>query len=356
MFWYGDAPIPARPHRIAVIPGDGVGPEVVASGLSVLQTVQGLDRAVQITWDSYPWGSQYYREHGMMMPEDALETLRTYDAIYFGAVGDPTLPLHLPVWGLILPIRQALDLFVNLRPVLSLDDASSVRMIVVRENTEGEYLGAGSRLYAGTPRELALQISSYSRQGVSRIMQYALSLAQALGMTCTSVTKSNALNYTGVLWDDVFLELIKTYPAVATSSILVDAAAALMITRPERFQVMVTSNLFGDILSDLGAGLVGGLGLAPSANFTPTRSSPGLFEPVHGSAPDIAGMGIANPIGAILSMAMLLGYLGYGAWEDRIFAATKQVVSSPAYRMAHNKQASSTEGISSAIVETMLQM
>lgn len=333
-----------------------MGPEVVASGLNVLRTVQGLDRAVQIAWDSYPWGSQYYREHGMMMPEDALETLRTYDAIYFGAVGDPTLPLHLPVWGLILPIRQALDLFVNLRPVLSLDDASSVRMIVVRENTEGEYLGAGSRLYAGTPRELALQISSYSRQGVSRIMQYALSLAQALGMTCTSVTKSNALNYTGVLWDDVFLELIKTYPAVATSSILVDAAAALMITRPERFQVMVTSNLFGDILSDLGAGLVGGLGLAPSANFTPTRSSPGLFEPVHGSAPDIAGRGIANPIGAILSMAMLLGYLGYGAWEDRIFAATKQVVSSPAYRMANNKQASSTEGISSAIVETMLQM
>lgn len=353
MFWYGQVASLDRAHRIAVIPGDGVGPEVVRAGLDVLCAVQRLDNEVQLSFDTYPWGSQYYREHGEMMPTDAIDILRRYDAIYFGAVGDPNLPLALPVWGLVLPIRQTLDLFVNLRPVVGLLDASSLRMLIVRENTEGEYLGQGARLYRGTPRESALQLSSYSREGVMRVQRYAFELARQLDMTLTSVTKSNALNYTSVLWDEIFREVGQAYPDVEASSVLVDAAATLMVTRPGRFDVMVTGNLFGDILSDLGAGLVGGLGLAPSANFNPSRTAPALFEPVHGSAPDIAGTGSANPAGAILSAAMMLGYLGYTPWEDRLFVAVKQALARPQARPRDLGGTADTLDVARAVIEQL---
>ena len=355
MFWYGNdqAPGPDSEHRIAVIPGDGVGPEVVDAGLKVLAAVRRLDPQIKLTLDTYPWGSQYYRDYGEIMPPAGMSILRSYDAIYFGAVGDPDLPLNIPLWGLILPMRQAFDLFVNLRPIMSMDETSRMRMVIVRENTEGEYLGQGARLYPGTARESALQLSSYSREGVARVQRYAFKLAERLNMSCTSVTKSNALNYTGVLWDEVFGEVGQDHPDVEASSILVDAAAAAMVTLPERFQVMVTGNLFGDILSDLGAGLIGGLGLAPSANFNPDHRVPGLFEPVHGSAPDIAGEGVANPTGAILSAAMMLGYLGYVEWEDRIFAAVKRALARPKSRPRDLGGTARTEEVSEAVIDAL---
>lgn len=333
MFWYGNYKNSNSTKRIAVIPGDGIGPEVIGVGRRILEEVTLRDPGVRLSMDEFPWGSDYYRDCGAMMPSDAIEILKKYDAIYFGAVGDPALPLHVPVWGLILPIRQSFQQFVNLRPMNSMAGVSTpvgngrhVNILMVRENTEGEYIGQGARLFPGTVKDTALQISVYSRDGVSRIIRYGFELARKLGMSCTSVTKSNALNYSGVFWDEIFDEIAHEYPDVTSHSILVDAAALYMVTSPERFQVVVTSNLFGDILSDLGAGLIGGLGLAPSANFNPNHESPALFEPVHGSAPDIAGRSVANPISAILSSAMMLGYLGYGDWEDRIFQAVSRAL------------------------------
>lgn len=359
LFWYGQAPKKETSSRIAVIAGDGVGPEVVEAGMDILHMVQTLDPHIQLQFDKYPWGSDYFRAHGQMLPSDGIKTLAAYDAIYFGAVGDPTLPLHVPIWGLILPIRQAFDAYVNLRPVMTLDPndaASSIHMLIVRENTEGEYVGQGGRLYRGTPRETAIQLSSFSREGVARVCRYALQLARISHLTCTSVTKSNALNYTGVLWDEIFEEVGRDYPDVERTSMLVDAAAMVMVKNPQRFEVMVTSNLFGDILSDLGAGLVGGLGLAPSANFNPSHLTPGVFEPVHGSAPDIAGKGLANPMGAILSAAMMLGYLGHSRWEDWIFEAVRRALTHPNARTPDLGGTANTPMVTQQVGEALQQV
>lgn len=313
--WYGNVPqCVERPARIAVIPGDGVGPEVIQEGQRVLEWVMELDSQVKLVFEEFPWGSAYYRTYGRVAPEDFLNTLTAYDAIYFGAVGTPDVPLAIPVRGLLLPIRQGLQAYVNLRPVLRLP----MNILIVRENTEGEYVDAGGRLFADTDGELAIQTSVFSRAGVSRVIHYAFRLARHMGRSCTSVSKGNALQYSAGLWDAVFAEIATQYPDVPHDSVLVDAAAYYMVTQPERFGVIVTSNLFGDILSDLGAGLMGNLGLAASANFRPDHLSPGFFEPVHGSAPDIAGQGLANPIGAVGAAGMMLGYLGYPAWERRI--------------------------------------
>ena len=346
-------------YAIAVIPGDGIGPEVVAQGQRILQQVMKLDPSVHLTFEEFPWNSQYYFTHGTMMPPDGLETLRKFDAIYFGAIGVPDLPLHIPVWGLILPIRQAFDQYVNLRPVFlypgiksPLDSVSpgDINMWIVRENSEGEYAGQGARLFAGTPRDVALQTAVYSRHGVQRTIRYAFELARHFQKRCMSISKGNALNYSGVLWDDVFHAVAQEYPDVAHEALLVDAAALYMVTQPERSQVVVTANLFGDILSDLGAAIAGGLGLAASANFNPDRQFPALFEPVHGSAPDKAGQGIANPLAAIVSGGMMMGYLGHSDWEWRIITAVQRLLRTPGPRTPDLGGTASTEEMGDAVL------
>jgi len=318
-------------HRIAVIPGDGVGPEVIAQGVAVLERVAAL-YGFELHLQELPWGSAYYRRHGRMMPPDGIETLKTFDAAYFGAVGSPDLPDHVTVWGLILPIRQHLDLYVNLRPVRLFPGVPApiratpeeVDWVIVRENTEGEYSGLGGRYRRGE-EEVAVQVDLFTRGGIARVVRYAFDLARRRRKPFVSVTKSNALPHSMTLWDQVVTEVAADYPDVPWTSMHVDAVAYRLVKEPGRFGVVVASNLFGDILSDLGAALMGSLGLAPSANLNP-ESGWLLCEPVHGSAPDIAGKGIANPIGAIWSGAMLLEHLGWGDAAQAILKAVQRTL------------------------------
>ena len=306
-------------HTIAVIPGDGVGREVLDEGIRVMETLSLLDANLAFAFVRFDWGSEHYFRHGRMMPEDALATLGTFDAIYLGAVGDPRLPDHVTLQGLLLPIRRAFDQYVNVRPAILYEGVESplrgkkpgdIDMLVVRENTEGEYSDIGGRVYQGGEREVVMQGAMFTRWGTERIIRYAFDLArQRPTKTLTSITKSNAQRHSMVFWDEVFRDVAKDYPDIQTTSMLVDAACLNFVLRPERFDVVVASNLFGDILTDLSAALVGGLGLAPAANLNPSRQYPSMFEPVHGSAPDIAGKGIANPLAAILTAAMMLDFL-----------------------------------------------
>jgi len=312
-------PETVRSHRIAVIGGDGVGPEVVEAGLRVLQRAAEIDGCFELVTDELPWGSEYYAEHGAMAPPDFLEQLRAYDAIYLGAVGSPAVPDHVTLWGLLLPIRQVFDQYVNLRPVklmagvdgpLRDTQPADIDMLCVRENTEGEYCGAGGRVHQGLPIEVALQADVFTRSGVERIARHAFELAGTRRGRIASVTKSNAGRHAFVFWDDIVAEVASDYPEIELERVLVDAAAAYFVTDPGRFDVVVGSNLFMDILTDLGAVIQGGMGVAASANVNPGGGVPGMFEPVHGSAPDIAGKGLANPIGAVWSGAMMLDALG----------------------------------------------
>lgn len=321
-----------RRHRVAVIPGDGVGREVVPVGVRVLEAVAD---GFALDFHELPWGSGFYREAGRMMPEDALETLRGFDAIYLGAVGSPEVPDHVTLWGLLLPIRQRFDQYVNLRPVklfpgvrcpLAGKGPEHIDMVCVRENSEGEYSGVGGRVHAGLPQEVALQVDVFTRTGVERISRYAFELARRRRGRLASITKSNASPYSYVLWDEVVAEVACDYPDVALERLLVDAAAALFVTQPERFDVVVASNLFADILTDIGAVIQGSMGLAASANVNPEGGCPGMFEPVHGSAPDIAGKGIANPIGAVWAGALMLEDLGEQAAADRVMGAVAAVL------------------------------
>jgi len=308
--------------RIAVIAGDGVGKEVVPEGIKVLQATGS-----QLDFEAFPWGSEFYERTGRMMPEDALDTLQRYDAIYLGACGWPTVPDHVSLWGLLLPIRKSFEQYVNLRPVrclpgiagpLSNRGPQDVDMVFVRENTEGEYSGTGGRVHVGHPQELAVEVPVFTRHAIERCARFAFERARERRRRLVSVTKSNASRYAYVLWDEVVAGL-------GQERVHVDAMAARMVTRPESIDVVVASNLFADILTDLGAALQGSLGLAASANLNPERRHPSLFEPVHGSAPDIAGQGKANPIGAIWSGALLLRHLGEEANAARIEAAIDRV-------------------------------
>ena len=299
------------PLKIAAIPGDGIGGEVLESGLRVLSRVAELD----VT--SFPWGSDYYREHGAMLPADGLERLREFDAIYFGAVGSRDVPDHVTLWGLLLPLRQGLDLWANVRPARLLDGVPSplagsprVDMLFVRENTEGEYSGVGGRAHGGLELEVALETSVFTRAGVHRVLEYAFARAEERRGVVTSATKSNASRYAYVLWDEVVEEVHAQHPDVRVERVLVDALAARMVSNPGSLDVVVASNLFGDVLTDIAAVLQGGMGMAASASLAPGTGTPGIFEPVHGSAPDIAGRGIANPMGAIWSASLMLESLG----------------------------------------------
>ena len=309
-----------KTHKIAVIAGDGIGPEVIAEGVKVLNAAAAKDGSFAFEFEHFPWGCEYYLETGRMMPPDALDTLKRFDAIFLGAVGYPGVPDHVSLRELLLVIRHDFDQYVNIRPVKLLKGApcplkgvarEDVDMVFIRENSEGEYSGSGAWLYKGTPRETVIQDGVFSRHGTERIMRYAYDLARREGKTLTSISKGNALNYSMVFWDQIFAEVGREYPDVETHSYLVDAASMFMVKDPKRFQVVVASNLFGDILTDLGAAIAGGMGLAAGANINPERKFPSMFEPIHGSAPDIAGKGLANPLATVWSASQMLDFLGH---------------------------------------------
>jgi tartrate dehydrogenase/decarboxylase / D-malate dehydrogenase len=314
-------------HRIAVIPGDGAGPEVVAEARKAVDAL-GLD----VEWTELPWGSAYFHEHGTMMPADALDVARSHDAVLLGAVGDPSVPDHVSLWGLLLPLRQGLDLWANIRPARLLDGIPSplagspaVDMLFVRENTEGEYSGVGGRAHAGLPHEVGIETAVFTRVGVRRVVKHAFELAETRRGRLTSATKSNASRYGYVLWDEVVSEVAAEHPDVEVDRALVDALAARMVSNPLSLDVVVASNLFGDVLTDIAAVLQGGMGMAASASIAPGSGTTAIFEPVHGSAPDIAGKGLANPIGAVWSASLMLDHLGETEAAARLMRAVEAV-------------------------------
>ena len=324
-----------KTYRIALVPGDGIGPEVINEAVRVLNRAAELDDRFAFEFESFPWGCEYYLTHGEMMPEDGIETLKGFDAILLGAVGYPGVPDHISLRGLLLKIRHDFDEYVNLRPVKLLKGApcplkdvkdGDIDMIFIRENSEGEYAGSGAWLYPDSEQEVVIQNGVFSRKGCERIIRYAYELARKEKKSLTSVSKGNALNYSMVFWDQIFKEVGKDYPDVETYSLLVDAASMFMVKKPERFGVVVTSNLFGDILTDLGAAIAGGMGLAAGANLNPERKFPSMFEPIHGSAPDIAGKGIANPLASIWAASQMLDFLGYEDWGAKIIDAIEALL------------------------------
>lgn len=325
-------------RRIALIAGDGVGQEVIPAGTATINlAVEATGERVE--WQEFEWGSAYFLRHGRMMPADGLETLAGFDAVYLGAVGDPRVPEHVAVQGLVLAIRRGFDQYVNYRPIRLLPGIDCplrtvprerLDIVFVRENVEGEYAGRGGRLDAGLPTERAFQIAEFSRRGIERIARFAFEAAANRRQHVTSVSKSNALQHSMVLWDDVVEEVSGDFPDVDYRRINVDAAAYELIMRPDAFDVVLASNLFGDILTDLGAALQGSLGVAASANLDPTGANPSMFEPVHGSAPDIAGRGIANPTGAIWAGALMLDHLGLSAAANAVTQALAGALSSGA--------------------------
>ena len=319
-----------KPFRVALYPGDGIGPEVMTQAVRVLERTQGQDGGFQLELTHFPWGADYYFQHGQVVPNDFLEQLRGFDTILLGAVGDPQrLPDHVTLAPLVR-IRQSFDQYACLRPCRLFSGVPSllkspnfIDLLILRENSEGEYVLCGGRVRQGQADEVAVQSAVHSRRGVERILRFGFQLARTRHRRLTMVTKSNALRYGMVLWDEAFEEVRAEFPNVKTDRQHADAAAMDFVRRPDRFDVVVASNLFGDILSDLGGAIIGGLGLAPSANINPERTAPSMFEPVHGSAPDIAGKGIANPIAMILSSAMMLEWLGLQNAAGAIRAATE---------------------------------
>ena len=316
-------------HRIAVLAGDGVGPEVVDEARRCVDELQ-----LEIEWSDLDWGSDHWVEHGVMMPPDAVERLLAFDSILLGAVGRPDIPDHVTLWGLLLPIRQRLDLWANVRPVRLLEGVpcalagrapGDIDMVFVRENSEGEYSGVGGRAHQGHPGEVGIETAVFTRAGIERVVGHAFELASERRGVVTSATKSNASRYGYVLWDEVAADVAARHPDIRYEHVLVDALAARMVLRPDTLDVVVASNLFGDILTDLGAAIQGGMGMSASANLCPGGDVPALFEPVHGSAPDIAGQGIANPCGAVWSAVMMLDHLGEAAASARLFAALADV-------------------------------
>lgn len=324
-----------RQHRIAAIPGDGIGKEVIPAGLLVLRTLQERCGDFRLAIEEFPWGSDYYRATGRMLPEDGLETLRKFDAIFFGAVGDPAIPDHVTLWGLRLHICQSFDQYANVRPARVLPgivsplrgvEPGGLDWIIVRENTEGEYSGHGGRAHRGLPEETATETAIFTRHGVTRIMRFAFGLARSRPRKqLTVVTKSNAQRHGMVLWDEIAAEVAGEYRDVIVDKMLVDAMTTRMVGKPGSVDVVVASNLHADILSDLAAALAGSMGIAPTANLNPERRFPSMFEPIHGSAFDIMGKGIANPLGTFWTAVMMLEHLGEMEAAARLMAAIERV-------------------------------
>ena len=322
-----------RTYRIAAIPGDGIGIEVIAAGLKVLEVLAGRDRTFELEVEHFPWSSEYFLKNGYYIPEGGLDKLATFDAIFFGAVGAPNVPDHVSLWGLRLPICQGFDQYANVRPARVLPGITSplrggeeIDWVIIRENSEGEYAGAGGRAHRGLPEEVATDVSIFTRAGVERIHRYAFELASKRPRKhLTLVTKSNAQRHGMVMWDEIFYELAKGYPQVETQRILVDAVTTLMVGRPRALDTIVATNLHADILSDLAAALSGSLGIAPTANLNPERKFPSMFEPIHGSAFDITGKGIANPIATFWTASMMLEHLGEKEPAERLMKAVEAV-------------------------------
>lgn len=323
-----------RTHRLAVIPGDGIGKEVIPLGIDAMRRAGEVTGSFAIRTTDLDWSCERYLREGTMMPADALRILADHDAIYLGAVGYPGVPDHVSLWGLLIPIRQGFDQYVNLRPVRVLNGipsplrngtSTTVDILCVRENTEGEYAGIGGRVHRGAPSESAVEVSVFTRRGVERVARYAFERARERRRILASATKSNALQYTAVLWDEVVSQVASDFPDVEVTSYLVDALSARFVYAPESLDVVVASNLFGDVLSDIGAALQGSLGLAASANLDPERRHPSMFEPVHGSAPTIAGRDLANPMAAMWAGAMLLDHLGEASGARLVVGAIERV-------------------------------
>ena len=347
--------------RIAVIAGDGIGREVIPAGMAAMAAAaRGSDLTLSFT--EFPWGCEFYKSHGRMMDEGGFDTLAGFDAIYLGAIGAPGVPDGVSA-ALILAVRQRFDQYVNLRPMrllpglsspLANRGASEIDMVCVGENSEGEYSGVGGRIHRGTPHEVAQQVGVFTRHGIERILRYGFELAAARPRKMlASATKSNALTHSMVLWDDVAEIVRQDYPAVDYRKYHVDALAARMITHPQTLDVMVTSNLFGDILTDIGSAISGSLGIAPGANINPGRTFPSMFEPIHGSAPDIAGKGIANPIGAIWAGALMLDHLGRRDLHDRILSAIERVIASGKLRTPDLGGTATTSEVADAITSAI---
>jgi tartrate dehydrogenase/decarboxylase / D-malate dehydrogenase len=358
----GNEIVPAKSYKMAVIPGDGIGLEVVPQGIRVLEAA-AKRFGFSFIWENFDWSCETYRRTGRMMPENGLEQLRPFDAIFLGAVGHPDVPDHISLWGLLIPIRRHFRQYVNLRPVRLLDGLDSplknirpgqIDMVIVRENNEGEYSEIGGRLYEGTDEEMAIQQTVFTRRGVDRILRYAFLLARTRKSHVTSATKSNGIIHTMPFWDERFRIIAQEFPDVRTDQYHIDILTAHFVRHPEWFDVVVGSNLFGDILSDLGPAVVGSIGIAPSANLNPEREFPSMFEPVHGSAPDIAGQGIANPIGQIWSGAMMLRHLGETDAADAVELAIAKVLASSKVRTPDIGGKSTTSDMGEAIEREIL--
>ncbi|MFF1819808.1 tartrate dehydrogenase [Kribbella sp. NPDC058245] len=344
-------------HRIALIPGDGIGQEVLPPACAVLEAV-GARHGIEFVYDVFGWSCERYLAEGAMMPADGLDQIRGHDAILLGAVGWPGVPDHVSLWGLLIPIRRQFRQYVNRRPITVLEgmrsplsDVQDVDFVVVRENVEGEYSEIGGRLNRGFPDEMAVQEAVFTRPGVERILDYAFTLAGERQGNLVSATKSNGIVHTMPFWDELVVEQAERHPGVTWRQEHIDALAAKIVLDPAQFDVIVGSNLFGDILSDLAAAVAGSIGVAPAANLNPERDYPSMFEPVHGSAPDIAGQGIANPLGAIWSASMMLEHLGHPEAAMEIFDSFAHVLASTPVRTPDLGGTSSTKEFTSQILE-----
>ncbi len=352
-----------RTHKIAAIGGDGIGPEVVAAGLQALAVCAERDGGFSLDVTSFDWGSDYYKKHGVMMPPDGADQLRKFDAILFGAVGAPDVPDHITLWGLRLAICQPLDQYANVRPTRILPGITSplrkvsgpeLDWVIVRENSEGEYSGVGGRVHRGLPIEAAQDVSLMTRAGVQRIMRFAFRLAQSRPRKLlTVVTKSNAQRHAMVMWDEIAAEVAREFPDVTWDKMLVDAMTMRMVLRPESIDTVVATNLHADILTDLAAALAGSLGIAPTGNINPERTAPSMFEPIHGSAFDIAGKGIANPVGTFWTAAMMLEHLGEKPAAARLMKAVERITADPALHTPDLGGTATTRQVTDALCATL---
>lgn len=353
-----------REYKIAAVPGDGIGPEVIAAGLEVLDECARRDGGFTLKVQHFDWGSDYYRKHGVMMPHGGAEQLRAFDAIYFGAVGAPDVPDHITLWGLRLAICQPLDQYANVRPTRILRGIQSplrnvsekeLDWVIVRENSEGEYAGVGGRAHQGLAEEVGMDVSIFTRTGVRRIVRYAFELARSRPRKLlTVVTKSNAQRHGMVMWDEIAGEVAREFPDVTWDKILVDAMTMRMVLKPQTLDTIVATNLHADILSDLAAALAGSLGIAPTANLNPERTSPSMFEPIHGSAFDITGKGIANPIATFWTGSMMLEHLGEKAAAARLMTAVEVVTADQVFHTPDLGGKAKTADVTKAVIDAMV--
>jgi tartrate dehydrogenase/decarboxylase/D-malate dehydrogenase len=352
-----------KTYKIAAIPGDGIGREVIAAGIEVLEALAARAGGFAFTFDHFDWGSDYYKRNGVMMPPDGRDQIKDHDAIYFGAVGAPDVPDHITLWGLRLAICQPFDQYANVRPTRILPGITSplrhvagpeLDWVIVRENSEGEYAGVGGRVHQGLPEEVATDVSMMTRAGVARIMRFAFRLAQSRPRKLlTVVTKSNAQRHAMVMWDEIGAEVAGEFPDVTSDKMLVDAMTMRMVMRPASIDTVVATNLHADILSDLAAALAGSLGIAPTANLNPERKFPSMFEPIHGSAFDITGKGIANPIGTFWSATMMMEHLGQKPAADRLMRAIEKVTADPTLHTPDLGGSATTVQVTDAVVRAI---